>query len=217
MVHTIAAVLHPSNGVLDPEGMLSGFGSFALVAACLILFIESGILFGMILPGDSLLFIVGVFIASGFISTPLIPAIIAMAICATLGNLLGYWIGKSVGPKLFSRPNSRIFKQEHVETTRKFFAQHGARAIVLARFVPFVRSIITAMAGIGRMNYKVYATYSTVGGILWVLTLTFAGYLLGNITFVRENIDFVTLCLVVISSIPIYLEVKRQKKSLNNL
>lgn len=217
MVHTIAAVLHPSNGVLDPEGMLSGFGSFALVAACLILFIESGILFGMILPGDSLLFIVGVFIASGFISTPLIPAIIAMAICATLGNLLGYWIGKSVGPKLFSRPNSRIFKQEHVETTRKFFAQHGARAIVLARFVPFVRSIITAMAGIGRMNYKVYATYSTVGGILWVLTLTFAGYLLGNITFVRENIDFVTLCLVVISSIPIYLEVKRQKKNLQNI
>lgn len=217
MVHTIAAVLHPSNGVLDPEGMLSGFGSLALVAACLILFIESGILFGMILPGDSLLFIVGVFIASGFISTPLVPAIIAMAICATLGNLLGYWIGKSVGPKLFKRPNSRIFKQEHVETTRKFFAQHGARAIVLARFVPFVRSIITAMAGIGRMNYKVYATYSTIGGILWVLTLTLAGYLLGNITFVREHIDVVTLCLVIISSIPIYLEVKRQKKNLQNI
>ena len=159
-------------GLLDPEGLLKGFGSLALFAACLILFIECGLLVGVILPGDSLLFIVGMLIASNFITTPLAIALLLMSICAIAGNLLGYWTGAKVGPKLFNRPDSKLFKTEYVVTTQNFFEKHGSRAIVLARFVPIVRSVITALAGVARMDYKTYATYSTIGGILWVCSMT---------------------------------------------
>ena len=203
-------------GLLDPEGLLKGFGGLALFAACMILFIECGLLIGLVLPGDSLLFIVGLLLASGFIDTPLWLALIVMIISATLGNLLGYWTGAKFGPKLFNRPESRIFKQEYVVTTSAFFEKHGSRAIILARFVPFVRSIITGMAGVSRMNYRTYATFSAIGGVLWVVSLTLAGYFLGNIQFVKDNIEAVTIGLVVASSIPIYFEVRRQSRNLKD-
>jgi membrane-associated protein len=201
-------------GLLDPEGLLKGFGGLALFAACMILFIECGLLIGLVLPGDSLLFIVGLLLASGFIDSPLWMALIVLSISATLGNLLGYWTGAKFGPKLFSRPESRVFKQEYVVTTAAFFDKHGTRAIILARFVPFVRSIITGMAGVSRMNYRTYATYSAIGGVLWVVSLTLAGYFLGNIQFVKDNIEAVTIALVIASSIPIYFEVRRQSRNL---
>ena len=203
-------------GLLDPEGLLKGFGSLALLVACLILFVECGLLIGLVLPGDSLLFIVGLLLASGFIDSPLWLALIVMSISATLGNLLGYWTGAKFGPKLFSRPESKIFKQEYVVTTAAFFEKHGSRAIILARFVPFVRSIITGMAGVSRMNYRTYATFSAIGGVLWVVLLTLAGYFLGNIQFVKDNIELVTIGLVIASSIPIYFEVRRQSRNLKN-
>ena len=203
-----------SAGLLDPEGLLKGFGGLALFAACMILFIECGLLIGLVLPGDSLLFIVGLLLASGFIDTPLWIALIVMSVSATLGNLLGYWTGAKFGPKLFNRPESRIFKQEYVVTTSAFFEKHGSRAIILARFVPFVRSIITGMAGVSRMNYRTYSTFSAIGGVLWVVSLTLSGYFLGNIQFVKDNIEAVTIGLVVASSIPIYFEVRRQSRNL---
>mgnify|MGYP002628453337 FL=1 len=199
-------------GLLDPEGLLKGFGSLALFAACLILFIECGLLVGVILPGDSLLFIVGMLIASNFISTPLSIALLLMSICAIAGNLLGYWTGAKIGPKLFSRPDSKLFKQEYVVTTQNFFEKHGSRAIVLARFVPIVRSVITALAGVARMDYKTYATYSTIGGILWICTMTLAGYFLGSIPVIKENIDLVAIGIVLLSLIPVFVEVIRQKR-----
>ena len=201
-----------ASGLLDPEGLLKGFGSLALFAACLILFIECGLLVGVILPGDSLLFIVGMLIASNFISTPLSIALLLMSICAIAGNLLGYWTGAKVGPKLFSRPDSKLFKQEYVVTTQNFFEKHGSRAIVLARFVPIVRSVITALAGVARMDYKTYATYSTIGGILWICTMTLAGYFLGSIPVIKENIDLVAIGIVLLSLIPVFVEVIRQKR-----
>jgi membrane-associated protein len=199
-------------GLLDPEGLLKGFGSLALFAACLILFIECGLLVGVILPGDSLLFIVGMLIASNFISTPLSIALLLMSICAIAGNLLGYWTGAKIGPKLFSRPDSKLFKQEYVVTTQNFFEKHGSRAIVLARFVPIVRSVITALAGVARMDYKTYATYSTIGGILWICTMTLAGYFLGSIPVIKENIDLVAIGIVLLSLIPVFVEVIRQRR-----
>ena len=201
-----------ASGLLDPEGLLKGFGSLALFAACLILFIECGLLVGVILPGDSLLFIVGMLIASNFISTPLSIALLLMSICAIAGNLLGYWTGAKIGPKLFSRPDSKLFKQEYVVTTQNFFEKHGSRAIVLARFVPIVRSVITALAGVARMDYKTYATYSTIGGILWICTMTLAGYFLGSIPVIKENIDLVAIGIVLLSLIPVFVEVIRQKR-----
>jgi len=203
-------------GFLDPEGLLKGFGGLALFAACLILFIECGLLIGVILPGDSLLFIVGMLIASNFITTPLVIALLLMAASAIAGNLLGYWTGSKIGPKLFSRPNSKIFKAEYVVTTQNFFEKHGTRAIVLARFVPIVRSVITGMAGVARMDYKTYATFSTIGGIVWVGSLTLAGYFLGSIPFIKENIDFVAIGIVLLSLIPIIFEVLRQRKQNKN-
>ena len=213
MINQLPALVHPHSGVLDPEGLLNGFGSLALVAACAILFIECGLLVGVVLPGDSLLFIVGIFLASGFISAPLPIALIALVVSAIAGNLVGYWVGAKVGPALFNRPNSKIFKQEYVNKTSEFFDRHGSRAIVLARFVPIVRSIITAMAGIGKMEFKRYATYSTIGGIAWVVLMTLAGYFLGNVAFIKDHIDLVTLGIVALSLIPVALEVIRHKKA----
>ena len=200
-------------GFLDPEGLLKGFGSLALVVACAILLIECALLIGLVLPGDSLLFIVGILLATGFISTPVWIAIVAMSVSAILGNLLGYWTGAKLGPKLFNKPDSRIFKQEYVVITQNFFEKHGPRAIVLARFVPVVRPVITSMAGVARMNFRVYATYSTIGGILCVVSLTLAGYFFGGIQFVADNIELVTLGIVGLSLIPVVLEVLKQRRA----
>ena len=200
-------------GFLDPEGLLKGFGSLALVVACGILLIECALLIGLVLPGDSLLFIVGILLATGFISTPVWIAIVAMAIAAILGNLLGYWTGAKIGPRLFSKPDSRFFKQEYVVITQNFFEKHGPRAIVLARFVPVVRPVITSMAGVARMNFRVYAIYSTIGGILWVVTLTLAGYFFGGIQFVANNIELVTIGIVALSLVPVVIEVIKQRRN----
>jgi membrane-associated protein len=200
-------------GFLDPEGLLKPFGSLALAVACGILLIECALLIGLVLPGDSLLFIVGILLATGFISTPVWVAIIAMSVSAILGNLLGYWTGAKIGPKLFSKPDSRFFKQEYVIVTQNFFEKHGPRAIVLARFVPVVRPVITSMAGVARMDFKIYATYSTIGGILWVVSLTLAGYFFGGIQFVSDNIELVTIGIVALSLIPVVIEVLKQRRA----
>jgi membrane-associated protein len=200
-------------GLLDPEGLLKGFGSLALVVACGILFVECALLIGLVLPGDSLLFIVGILLATGFITTPVWVAIVAMSVAAILGNLLGYWTGAKIGPRLFSKPDSRFFKQEYVVVTQNFFEKHGPRAIVLARFVPVVRPVITSMAGVARMDFKIYATYSTIGGILWVVTLTLAGYFFGGIQFVADNIELVTLGIVALSLVPVVIEVLKQRRA----
>ena len=199
-------------GFLDPEGLLKPFGSLALAVACGILLIECALLIGLVLPGDSLLFIVGILLATGFISTPVAVALVLMTVSAIAGNLLGYWTGAKVGPKLFSRPDSKIFKTEYVVTTQNFFEKHGTRAIVLARFVPIVRSVITGMAGVAKMDFKTYATYSTIGGIAWVSSMTLAGYFLGSIPIIKENIDLVAIAIVLLSLVPVVFEVLRQRK-----
>jgi membrane-associated protein len=206
-VHTAIAT-----GLLDPEGLLRGFGSLAFVVVLLILVAECGIIFAAVLPGDSLLFMTGVLLASGFISVPWWLAMPAMAVAGFLGNMIGYWTGARVGPALLRRPNSRLFRQEYVDHTHEFFAKHGPRAIVLARFVPIVRSVITSVAGIARMDYRTFVKYSAVGAVVWVVTLTAAGMLLGQITVIRENIDIVTLCLIATSLIPVAVEVRRRRR-----
>ncbi len=202
-------------GFLDPEGLLKGFDSLALVVACGILLVECALLIGLVLPGDSLLFIVGILLATGFITTPIWIAIIAMSVAAIVGNLLGYWTGAQFGSKLFSRPDSRFFKQEYVVVTQNFFEKHGPRAIVLARFVPVVRPLITSMAGVAKMNFRIYATYSTIGGILWVLALTLAGYFFGGIDFVAQHIELVTLGIVALSLVPVIIEFLRHRRQGN--
>ncbi len=201
---------------LDPENILTWLGPLALIGVILIIFAECGLLIGFFLPGDSLLFITGLFIAQDYIDTPIWVAALLLAVSAVVGNATGYWIGYKAGPRLFNRPDSRFFRQEYVDKTHEFFERYGARAVVLARFVPIVRTFITAMAGVGRMDFKVYMTYSAIGGVLWGAGVTFLGYLLGNVPFVKDNIELILIGVVFVSVLPIvyeYIKHKRETKA----
>jgi membrane-associated protein len=207
-VHTMSIL--PS--WLDPETILRGMGGWALAVLCLIIFAECGLLIGFFLPGDSLLFVAGLFVATGAISTPLWIVCLLVTVCAFVGNVCGYWIGVKAGPALFGKPNSKLFKREYVDKTQGFFEKYGARAIVMARFVPIVRTFITAMAGVGRMDTKKYFTYSAIGGIGWASGVTILGYFLGEIPFVEKNIEGMLVVIVLISLIPIIIEVLRARR-----
>jgi len=197
---------------LDPENILTWLGPLALIGVILIIFAECGLLIGFFLPGDSLLFITGLFIAQGFIDTPIWLAALLLALAAVIGNATGYWIGYKAGPRLFSRPDSRLFRKEYVDKTHQFFERYGPRAVVLARFVPIVRTFITAMAGVGRMDFRVYMTYSAIGGLLWGAGVTYLGYLLGNVPFVKEHIELILIGVVFVSVLPIVFEYVRHKR-----
>jgi membrane-associated protein len=206
----------PAAGILSPDGLLQSFGPWAFAAVLAIVFIECGLLIGLVLPGDSLLFITGMFIATKFIDVNLVLAITLISIAAIAGNLLGYWVGVKLGPALFRRPDSRFFKQEYVDRTQEFFDQYGPRALVLARFTPIVRTLITAVAGIAKMNYRTFATYSAVGGVVWVVVMTLLGYYLGTVPFIADNIEVLTIVVVIVSVIPIILELRKGAKRNGN-
>jgi membrane-associated protein len=201
---------------LDPEHILNGLGPFLLPGLCLIIFAECGLLIGFFMPGDSLLFTAGLFVSKGFIDTPLWLVCVLLTVCAFVGNVVGYWIGAKAGPALFNKPDSRLFKQEYVDKTHEFFERYGPRAIVLARFVPIVRTFITAIAGVGRMDARKFFTYSAIGAVLWATGVTVLGYYLGKFSFVHENIEVMLILIVLISLIPIVVEIikaRRQRKA----
>jgi membrane-associated protein len=197
---------------LNPETMLTNLGDIAFWVVLGIIFAECGLLIGFFLPGDSLLFITGLFIASGAISINIYLACALLFIAAVVGNITGYWIGYRAGPSLFSKPESKLFKQEYVEHTHQFFNRYGARAIVLARFVPIVRTFITATAGIGRMDFRRFFVFSAIGGFIWAVGVTLAGYFLGNIEFVKNNIEFILVLVVFVSIVPIVFEYIRHRR-----
>lgn len=198
---------------LDPDTLLRGLGPFLLPGLCLIIFAECGLLIGFFLPGDSLLFTAGLFVATtDLIDPPLWVVCVLLTVCAFVGNVCGYWIGAKAGPALFNRPNSKLFKREYVDKTHEFFEKYGARAIVLARFVPIVRTFITAIAGVGRMDPKKYFTYSAIGGVLWATGVTVLGYFLGQIPFVHDNIEAMLVLIVLLSIIPIVVELIRARR-----
>lgn len=201
---------------LNPETLLTALGDIAFWVVLGIIFAECGLLIGFFLPGDSLLFATGIFIATGFISMNIWLAALLLTIAAVLGNITGYWIGYKVGPTLFRRENSRIFKREYVDKTQVFFEKYGARAIVMARFVPIVRTFITAIAGVARMDYRTFVTYSAIGGVIWAAGVTLAGYFLGTIPIVRNNIEVILILIVVVSVVPMifeYAKHRREKRS----
>ncbi|MCA1189519.1 MULTISPECIES: VTT domain-containing protein [Saccharopolyspora] len=198
---------------LDPENIVSSLGPFALIGVCLIIFAECGLLIGFFLPGDSLLFVTGLFVATGAISTPLWLTCLLLAVCAFVGNVTGYWIGRKVGPTLFNKPDSKLFKAEHVDKTHEFFERYGARAIILARFVPIVRTFITAVAGVGQMDQRKFFAYSAVGAVLWAAGMTVLGFFLGNIPIIKENLEAMAILIVFISIVPIIVEYVRGRRT----
>jgi len=200
---------------LDPQYIIQSLGPWALLGVALILFAECGLLVGFFLPGDSLLFITGLATVTGLIGTPLWLVCVVLVVAAFLGNVCGYWIGRKAGPAIFDKPNSKLFKSENVERTQRFFDKYGSRAIVLGRFVPIVRTFITVMAGVGRMDARRFFVFSAVGALLWAAGVTLLGAALGQIQFVRDNIELMLILVVLISLIPILVEVikaRREKK-----
>jgi membrane-associated protein len=206
-----------AGGFLDPENLIETVGLIGIFA---IVFAESGLLIGFFLPGDSLLFTAG-FLASAPSSVdealhlPLGWLLIGCVVAAIAGDQVGYLFGRRVGPALFNRPDSRLFKQENVEKAHEFFEKYGAKTIVLARFVPIVRTFAPVVAGVSRMNYRTFVTFNVVGGFLWAIGVTLLGYFLGQVDVIEENLELAILTVVAISLLPIAREVwlsRRQRR-----
>jgi len=196
---------------LNPDTLLQALGTWALWGAVAIVFAECGLLIGFFLPGDSLLFTVGLLITSGVIHYPLWLACLVLTIAAFAGNVVGYQIGAVSGPAIFRREDSRLFRREYVEKTTAFFDHYGNRAIVLARFVPIVRTFITVMAGVGRMERRRYFVYSGIGAVPWATGVTLLGAALGQVAFVHDNVEIILLAIVAVSVIPVGIELLRER------
>ena len=200
---------------LDPSYIISALGPWALLGVALIIFAECGLLIGFFLPGDSLLFIAGLAATTGLIGTPLWLVCVVLVVAAFLGNVCGYYIGRAAGPAIFDKPNSRLFKRENVERTQKFFDKYGNRAIVLGRFVPIVRTFITVMAGVGRMDARRFLVFSGIGALIWAAGVTLLGAVLGQFDVVKNNIELMLILVVLLSLVPIgveALQARRERK-----
>lgn len=193
---------------LDPDYLLDQFGIWGLL---LIVFAESGLLIGFFLPGDSLLFTAGLLITAGTLDFPLWGAVALICVAAILGDQAGYMFGKKVGPSLFSRPDSRLFKQENVTKAHEFFEKYGPKSLVLARFVPIVRTFTPIIAGVSGMKYRSFLIFNVIGGVLWGAGVTVLGAVLGDIEFVKKNIEPILLLIVFISVVPIIIEFARAR------
>jgi membrane-associated protein len=196
---------------LDPEALIAR-GGLAIVAA--IVFAESGLLVGFMLPGDSLLFIAG-FLASsagGHVLPPIWVVVPVVIVAAIAGDQAGYVLGHRVGGTLMARPRSRLFDPRNVERAEVFFDRHGNKTIVLARFVPIVRTFAPVVAGVGSMRYRTFFTYNVIGGVAWGAGLTLLGYALGGVDVVRENVEVAVLTIVGISLLPALVELIRHRR-----
>jgi membrane-associated protein len=205
--------------LFNVESWIQSGGLFLLAA---IVFAESGLLIGFFLPGDSLLFIAGFLTSSAgpaalgvkadsLPSLPLVAIVVALA--AILGDQAGYIFGRRVGPSLFQREQSRLFKPSHVQKAHGFLEKHGSKTIVMARFVPIVRTFAPIVAGVSKMNYRTFVTYNIVGGIIWGAGLTTLGHYLGDISWVKDNIELASLAIVCISILPMIVEVLRHRRT----
>lgn len=188
--------------------IISTYGLLTYAILFLIIFIETGLVFTPFLPGDSLLFAAGAFAALN--SLNIIVLLILLSVAAVLGDTVNYWIGHFFGKKIVAHPKIPI-DEEHIKETQKFFDKHGGKTIIIARFMPFIRTFAPFVAGVGKMKYSLFFSYNVIGGVAWVFIATLAGYFFGNIKFVRENFSLVIIGVVVISLIPIVVEIVRKK------
>ena len=206
---------------LKPETLITSFGAFAMIGVMLIVFIETGLLVGFFLPGDSLLFVTGLMVATGVIQIPIgdssfvVPIWLAcflISASAWLGDQTGYWIGRRVGPAIFNKPESKLFSQKNVSRTNSFFERYGARAIILAHFVPVMRTFVPVAAGVGQMSYRKFLRYNFIGVIGWGSGVTLLGFFLGKIPFVAAHVEYFTIGFVIVSTIPIAIEVIKARR-----
>jgi len=190
--------------------VIRNYGNWTYLILFLIIFCETGLVVTPILPGDSLLFAIGAFAASGYLD--ITKTLLLLSGAAILGDTVNYWAGSIVGPKVFHYENSRIFKKEYLEKTHRFYEKYGGKTIVIARFVPIVRTFAPFVAGVGAMTYMRFLAYNIAGGLMWIFSITLAGYYFGNIPVVKNNFTFVIITIVFISVLPGVVECILHKK-----
>ncbi len=206
--HLLDIVLHLREHISD---LISQYGSQIYIIFFLIIFCETGLVLTPFLPGDSLLFTAGAFAALGKLNIGFMFAILSVA--AVLGDTLNYWIGHFLGPRVFKWERSRFFNPEHLKRTHAFYEKYGAKTIILARFVPIVRTFAPFVAGIGSMTYATFFLYNVAGGIAWVAVCLFAGYWFGNIPWVANHFEVVVIGIIFVSLLPVFYEVWKGKNS----
>jgi membrane-associated protein len=195
------------------KNIINNLGSLTYVILFLIVFAETGLVITPFLPGDSLLFAVGAVTQSTTLHFGI--AYVTLLVAAILGDTVNYWIGNKIGPRVFAKENSRVFKKEYLEKTRAFYDKYGGKTIILARFVPIVRTFAPFVAGVGEMKYSTFIMYNIAGAFIWVTTLMTAGYLFGSIPFIEKNFEYVVIGIVFFSLIPMvyeYISHQRNKK-----
>jgi membrane-associated protein len=189
--------------------VITGWWGYALLSG--IVFAESGLLVGLFLPGDSLLFTVGVVAGAGDLD--IIQMCGLLVVFSILGDQSVYLLGRHTGPRIFVRPDSLLFKQEYVTRTNEFYEKHGGKTLIYAKFVPIVRTFAPFMAGVGRMQYSRFVSFNVIGGLGWVLSMTLAGYYLGEIPVIRSNFEKVVLGIVFLSVVPLVLHYFRARRA----
>ncbi len=206
-------LIHSLIDLLRDPGPIIQWGGYPALA--LIIFLETGAMIAF-LPGDSLLFVAGLYAARGQLNAAVL--VVLLSTMAVLGDALSYTIGARVGPKIFNRPRSRFFKPEHVQAAHSFYEKHGGVAIIIARFAPLVRTFVPVIAGVAGMKYRTFATYNIAGGVSWVASMVLGGYFLGSIfPDLAKHIEKVIIVIVVLSVIPLvveYIKAKRRPKDL---
>ena len=205
--HFIDLILH-----LDKHlaGIIQQYGGWTYLILFLIIFCETGLVVTPILPGDSLLFATGAFAAAGALDVTTVLFLLSVA--AIAGDTVNYWIGAYIGPRAFQYENSRVFKKEYLIRTHEFYEKHGGKTIIIARFMPIIRTFAPFVAGVGKMSYFRFLSYNVVGGILWISLLVLAGYFFGNIPFVKKNFTMVIFAIIFLSILPGIIEYLRHRK-----
>jgi membrane-associated protein len=214
----LSTLLDVWRSLTDPDKLIhlltqvmTGWLGYGLLAA--VVFAETGLLFGLFLPGDSLLFTVGVVAGAGDLDIVKICALLTAV--SILGDQSGYFLGYRTGPKIFSRPDSRFFKQEYVRRTQAFYEKHGGKTLIYAKFVPIVRTFAPFMAGVGQMRYSRFLSFNIFGGIGWVISMTLAGFYLGRFEVIRHNFEKVVIGIVLISVLPMVIQYLQSRKKVS--
>lgn len=198
----------------DPQSIIQ-YGGLALLL--FVVFAETGLLIGFFLPGDSLIFISGLICVSKpeLLGVNLVVLIVSLSIAAILGNIAGYWFGYKIGPPLFKKDDSLLFKKRYLETTKAFYEKNGGKTLILGRFLPIIRTFAPILAGVIKLDFKIFMVYNTVGGVAWIALLASIGYFLGTYQWVQDNVGYIVIALVIITAIPVISTYLKEKKKKN--
>lgn len=205
-------IKHLLHSIYDVEGLIRSAGPWAPHFVCLIVFIETGFFVGFFLPGDSLLVTAGVFSAAGVV--PLKWLLLPVMLCAIIGDQIGYWIGRGMGMTIYKKENSLFFKRRHLQRAHDFYEKYGGKTVILARFIPIIRTFCPPVAGAAGMSYTKYLAYDILGGILWVGTMILGGYFLGrSIPNISQKIHYVILVVIFVSVLPVVFSLLNARRS----